>query len=133
MFELPIFSWKAAFTVGHDQCSLHLNLQFSVERGAFTSPVRYLNSIVQVCQFKNKISFSNQTNFVRAKVIAIMKRTVRDSFFNVMVPEPSSAYLTSRNSIKLCFVAALGDELIIDTMTTGIEYVYLSAYMYYEE
>lgn len=49
------------------------------------------------------------------------------------VPEPSSAYLTYKKGVKLCFVTAMGDELIIDTMTAGIEYKYLLACMYYKE
>lgn len=50
-----------------------------------------------------------------------------------MVPEPPSAYLTYKKCIKPCFVTAMGDELIIDTTTIGMECKYLSAYMYYEE
>lgn len=50
-----------------------------------------------------------------------------------MVPEPSSAYLTYKKGVKLCFVTVMGDELIIHTTTTGIEYKYLLAYMYYKE
>lgn len=50
-----------------------------------------------------------------------------------MVPKPSSAYLTYKRGIKLCFVTVMGNELIIDTVTIGIEYEYVLAYMCYEE
>lgn len=63
-----------ASTVGQDQHSLVLNFQCSVEWDAFTSLHR------KVCNFKNKISLSNEARFVTGRVIAVMKRAVRDSF-----------------------------------------------------
>lgn len=50
-----------------------------------------------------------------------------------MVPEPSSAYLTYKKGVKLWFFTVMSDELIIHTMTTGIECKYPLAYVYYKE